>query len=88
MGQKAKNAGKKKSKICTKIADAKSLKHNVPRHARKKMIDISGEQHLLDVALKLPECLCDDYEEIAFNMWQKKQFSLIDTKNFLEMSYS
>ena len=87
MGQKAKNAGKKKSKICTKIADAKSLKHNVPRHARRRVIDISGEEHLLNVALKLPECLCDKYETIAFEMWQNKQYSVIDTNNFIEMTY-
>ena len=72
MGQKAKNAGKKKSKICTKIADGKSLKHNIPREQRKKVETTTIENHRLGVALFCPPILNDDYKTIAEDLWEKK----------------
>jgi|DEB0MinimDraft_6_1074348.scaffolds.fasta_scaffold173678_1 hypothetical protein len=72
MGQKARNAGKKKSKICTKIADAKSLKHNIPREHRKKVEITTIENHILGVALFCPPILNDNYKTIAEDLWEKK----------------
>jgi hypothetical protein len=72
MGQKAKNSGKKKSKVCAKLADSKSLKHNIPRDHRKKVETTTIEDHRLAVALFCPPILNDIYKTIAKDLWEKK----------------
>jgi len=76
MGQRARNAGKKKSKICSKKADTKSLKHNIPRQARKKIQEISKDESLLETALFCPKwCVNGDgthYKELADWIWENK----------------
>ena len=51
MGQKAKNAGKKVSKTCDKLADTKSVKAN----CRLKIIDVEpdNEAEILDNIYKI-----------------------------------
>ena len=63
---------KKKSKICTKLADSKSLKHNISREHRKKIEITTNENHVLGVALFCPSSLNDNYKTIAEDLWEKK----------------
>tara|TARA_R100001591_G_scaffold93197_2_gene99038 strand:- start:2317 stop:2607 length:291 start_codon:yes stop_codon:yes gene_type:complete len=77
MGQKARNAGKKQSKVCTKLADTKSLKHNIGRKQRMKVKEISKDQNLLETALLCPEfCVNGEgpyhYTDLADWIWESK----------------
>ena len=56
MGQKAKNAGKKKSKpSCNKLADAKSICGNIPRNC--KTVEIIWDREMYE---KMEVCLLTD----------------------------
>ena len=74
MGQKAKNAGKKQSKVSDKLADSKSVSHNFSKKEVREKIIRTREYHNLDIAINLPENLCDKYKNICDDMWGNKSF--------------
>ena len=64
MGQKAKNAGKKASKTCNKLATTKSVSSNINRKEIRCKVKITKNEEKMRIALELP----DIFKEENYNL--------------------